>query len=146
MDYSQQPGVGVCVIIVKDGKVLLGKRHEDPAKADSELQGAGTWTIPGGKLDFKEGIHEAAQRETKEECDIAVKDLELVSLTNDMTENRHFVTIGFAAKSFFGEPKVMEPDEITEWQWFPLHELPAPMFFPAEKAIKNFLAQELMKH
>jgi len=36
---------------------------------------------------------------------------------------------------FEGEPKVMEPDEITQWQWFPLDELPEPMFFPSEKVL-----------
>ncbi len=39
---------------LKDGKVLLGKRHDDPEKASSLLKGAGTWTMPGGKLDFSE--------------------------------------------------------------------------------------------
>ena len=146
MDYSGKPGVGVCVLLVKGNTILLGKRHDDPKKADSELHGEGTWTVPGGKLDFKEDIIEAAKREAKEECDVDIHELELVSLTNDMTDNRHFVTIGFLAKNFSGEPKVLEPDEITEWRWFPIKQLPSPMFFPAEKAIKNFLEKEIMKY
>jgi len=146
VDYSGRPGVGVCMIIFKENKVLLGKRHDDPAKADSELKGEGTWTIPGGKLDFKEDFVQAAIRESKEECDIDVHDLELVSLTNDMTDDRHFVTLGFYAKRFSGEPRVMESDEITEWRWFDINNLPSPIFFPAEKAIKNFLAKKIMKH
>ena len=146
VDCSGRPGVGVCTIIIKDNKILLGKRHDDPEKADSELHGEGTWTIPGGKLDFKEDITEAAKREAKEECDIDIHDIGLVSLTNDIRGEKHFVTIGFVAKEFSGEPRVMEPDEITEWRWFDVNNLPSPMFFPAEKAIKNFLAGELMKH
>jgi len=146
VDYSGIPSVGVCMIIIKDGKILLGKRHDDPVKADSELKGEGTWTIPGGKLDFKEDIINMAKRETKEECNIDVHDMELVSLTNDMTDDRHFVTIGFFAKNFSGEPKTMEPDEIIEWKWFDVNELPSPIFFPAEKAIKNFLAKEMMRY
>jgi len=146
MSYEDTPGVGVCMVIVKDNKVLMGKRHNDPEKADSELQGQGTWTIPGGKLDFKEDIVVAAKREAKEECGIDVYDIELVSLTNDIKGDRHFVTIGFRAKEFSGEPQVLEPDEITEWKWFEFNNLPQPMFFPAEKAIKNFLAKEHMKY
>ncbi|MFH1978246.1 MAG: NUDIX domain-containing protein [Candidatus Aenigmatarchaeota archaeon] len=146
MDYSGRPGVGVCVLIYKEGKILLGKRHDDPVKADSELQGAGKWTVPGGKLDFGEDIIEGAKREAKEECDIDVHDTELVSLTNDIKGERHFITVGFLAKEFSGEPKTMEPDEITEWRWFPVDQLPQPIFFPAEKAIKNFLAGEQMKY
>lgn len=146
MDYSGRPGAGICMIIYKDGKVLLGKRHDDPVKADSELKGEGTWTIPGGKLDFGDDLIGAAKRETKEECDLDVHDAELISLTNDIKDDRHFVTVGFLAKSFSGEPKVMEPDEITEWRWFDINSLPSPIFFPAEKAIKNFLAKDLMRY
>jgi len=145
-DYAKRPGVGVCTIIYRDGKILMGKRHDDPNKADSELQGEGTWTIPGGKLDQKEDLKEAAKRETKEECGMDVDGLELVSLTNDIKSEKHFVTIGFVANSFSCEPKVMEPDEITEWKWFDVDKLPKPIFFPAEKAIKNFLAKEIMKY
>jgi 8-oxo-dGTP diphosphatase len=39
-----------------------------------------------------------------------------------------------------GEAQVMEPDEITQWQWFALDTLPSPLFFPSEKVIKNYLA------
>ena len=39
---------------------------------------------------------------------------------------------------FSGEPKVMEPDEITEWGWFDLNKLPKPLFFPSEKVLKNY--------
>ena len=49
---------GAAVMIVKDGKVLLGKRHDDPEKAGSQLHGEGTWTLPGGKVDFGETIFE----------------------------------------------------------------------------------------
>jgi hypothetical protein len=31
----------------------------------------------------------------------------------------------------------MEPDEITEWRWFDLGDLPAPLFFPSAKIINN---------
>jgi len=32
-------GVGFGVMILKDNKILLGKRHEDPEKASSLLKG-----------------------------------------------------------------------------------------------------------
>lgn len=131
---------GFGVILLKGGKVLLGRRHSDPDKADSELHGEDTWTFPGGKHDFGEELAEGATREVKEETDIDVKpdDLEVFSVTNDMVPTAHFVTIGFIAKRFSGEPKVMEPDEIVQWKWFSLNALPSPMFKPSAKMIKNF--------
>jgi len=142
--FNKKPGVGIGVILLKDNKLLLGKRHEDPEKADSLLHGEGTWTLPGGKLDFKEGIPECAYREVYEETGIKInKDrIKIVSVTNDVVEDAHFVTIVFLAEEFEGEPKVMEPDEITEWRWFDPYILPQPMFFPSEKAIKNYINKE----
>ncbi len=141
-DSEKKPGVGVGVMILKNNKVLLGKRNEDPTKADSLLHGEGTWTLPGGKLDFKEDIQDCAYREVFEETSIRInKDkLKIISVTNDIVEDAHFVTIGFLCKDFAGEPKVKEPDEIVEWRWFDLNNLPTPMFFPSGKILKEFLA------
>lgn len=73
-------GVGFGILIIKENKFLLGKRHEDPDKADSELHGEGTWTMPGGKLRFGESFEEGAAREVLEETGIKVRSLEVISL------------------------------------------------------------------
>lgn len=140
-NLDKKPGVGVGVMILKDNKVLLGRRHSDPNKADSELHGEGSWTMPGGKLHFKENLEEGACREVFEEigAEINQENLKLVSVTDDIVKDAHFVTIGFLYENFEGEPKVMEPDEIIEWKWFELDNLPSPIFFPSEKILKNFL-------
>ena len=146
MENPKVPRVGAAVMLLRDGKVLLGKRHDDPVKADSLLHGEGTWTLPGGKLDFHERPTEGARRETLEECNIKSNDLKLISVGNEMVPDAHFITLGFLCKDFEGEPKVMEPDEITEWRWFGFDELPEKMFPPAEKIIKNYLDGEIYKH
>ena len=141
------PKVGVGVMIFKDDKVLLGHRHRDPRKADSELQGEGTWTMPGGKLDYKEDLKDCAQREVFEETGIKInkENIKIISVTNDAVTDAHFVTIGFLCKDFEGDAKIMEPDEITEWKWFDLNNLPSHIFFPSEKILKTFLAKEKPK-
>ena len=141
-------GVGVGVMIFRNEKVLLGKRHIDPQKADSELHGEGSWTMPGGKLHFGESFEQAVIREVFEETGIKIdkEKLKVICLTNDIVEDAHFVTIGFLCNDFEGEPKVMEPDEITEWKWFSLDELPSPIFFPSQKILKNCLAKEFYKY
>ena len=134
-------GVGVGVMIFKDNKILLGRRHSDPSKADSLLHGEGTWTMPGGKIDFAEGVIEAAQREVLEETGIKLdKDsLEVICVNNNVVTDAHFVTIGLLCKDFIGEPRLREPDEITKWQWFEIDKLPRPMFFPSKKIVKSYL-------
>ena len=132
-------------MILKEGKILLGKRHEDPIKASSLLNGAGTWTMPGGKLDFGETFEEGAKREILEETRIKLNDVKVFCVNNDMVETSHFVTIGMLCKNFEGEPQVMEPDEITEWRWFGFDELPSPLFFPSEKILENYKTNKFYK-
>lgn len=134
---SEKIGVGVGVFLEKEGKVLLGRRNEDPKKADSELSGEGTWTLPGGSMKYKETPEETASREVEEETGIFVKeeDLDKVSVTDDRTEDAHFITIGFFCDKFKGEAKVMEPEEILEWKWFYMDDLPEPVFQPSKKLI-----------
>lgn len=39
MAENNNIGVGFGILILRNGKVLLGQRHMDPTKADSELHG-----------------------------------------------------------------------------------------------------------
>ncbi len=142
MAENTKVGVGFGVMILREGKILLGQRHIDPAKADSELHGEWTRTMPGGKMHFHESFEETCYRETLEETGLKInKDtIKIVSISNDMVPDNHFVTIGFLAEDVEGEAQVMEPDEITQWKWFALDTLPTPLFFPSEKLLNNYLA------
>jgi len=142
---EKRVGAGVGVLLLRGDKVLLGKRHSDPEKASSELHGEGTWCIPGGKIDFGETLSGAACREVLEETGIEAdpSSLEIVSVSSDVAYDAHFVTIGFVCHNFQGEPRLMEPDEIVEWQWFSLDVLPDPMFFPSLRVIENYLNKRL---
>jgi len=135
---DKKVGIGFGVMMLRDGKVLLGKRHEDPEKADSKLEGAGTWTMPGGKLHFGEPFEEAASREVMEETGITLNEVGVFCVNNDIGKKAHFVTVGMISEDFDGDPKVMEPDEITEWKWFDLDDLPDPLYFPSEKVLNNY--------
>lgn len=133
-------------MLLKDGKVLLGKRHDDADKASSEMHGEGTWTMPGGKLHFGESFEEGCQRELFEETSMQVglSDLRLISLSNDMAGgDAHYVTVGFLADKYSGKPKVMEPDEITDWQWFDLKNIPEKIFPPSQKVLDNYLKKTI---
>ncbi len=68
------PKVGVGVMILKEGKVLLGKRKGS--------HGAGEYSFPGGHLEYMESFEDCARREIEEECGIKVKNLRFQYLTN----------------------------------------------------------------
>ena len=136
---------GVGVMILRDGKILLGRRNADPVKASSELGGQATWTMPGGKIDFGEKIADAARRELSEETGLAAKTLRIASIGNEIKDNAHFVTVGFVCEDFEGEPKIMEPEEIEEWKWFQIDSLPENIFPPSRKLLQNYINKEIYK-
>ena len=93
-----KPGIGVGVMIIKENKILLGLRNPDKIKASSELQGQGTWTMPGGKVEFMEKLGDAAKRELEEETSLKARKVEFLCISDDMTETAHYVTVGFIVK------------------------------------------------
>ena len=140
-------GTGCGVILMKEGKILLGKRHDDPKKADSELHGEGSWSLPGGKVDYMETFTDAVWREANEETGIDLnKDaIQFVCLGSDMGSDAHFVTAGFLCDDFKGKPEIMEPDEMIKWEWFNPDNLPSPMYKPSLKVIQQWIKKEYFR-
>jgi len=145
MDEKQKPKVGVGLMLLKDGKILLGRRHEDAEKASSDLHGEGTWTMPGGKIDFYETLIDGICREVLEETSIKINkdNLKVISVADEIVPDNHYVTIGFLCEEFEGEAQTLEPDEITEWKWFGLNNLPEKVFPPSQKMVNAYLNNKI---
>jgi len=140
-------GAGIGVMLLKADKILLGLRNPNPKKADSELHGEGTWTMPGGKINFGEKWEDAAYREVFEETGmIDKKKLEIVCVNDDILPEVHFVTLGLLCKDFEGEPQVKEPEEILEWKWFKLDDLPENIYIPSKKLLKAIYQHSHILH
>lgn len=103
--------------------------------------------MPGGKLDFGESFEGGAVREVAEETGLKITEesLELVSLENSRIPEAHFVTLGFVCRDATGNPLVMEPDEITEWRWFSLDDLPSPMFAPSAAILSRLASGQIYR-
>jgi len=128
---DQYPKVGVATIISKDDQVLLMKRKG--------LHGIGTWSTPGGHLDFGETPEQCAAREAKEEVGLDVVDIRFRAVTNDLfeTTGRHYITIWMAGESILGEPTIAAEDEVEEIGWYAWDALPKPLFLPLENLLKE---------
>ena len=129
-----QVRVGVGVLIWKDEKILMMRRLGS--------HGQGTWSAPGGHLEFGEDPFECARRETREEVDIEIDNLRFKGITNDIfEEGKHYITIWVEADYAKGEAKINSKDELTELDWFSFEKLPSPLF----QSMKNYLAGNLIE-
>ena len=127
---NQKPQVGTAMIITKDDKVLLMKRKGP--------HGTGTWSTPGGHLDFGESLEECAAREAREEVGVEVVDIRFRTVTNDIFESdgKHYVTIWMEATPT-SEPSIVAEQEVEEIGWFAWDDLPQPLFLPLENLVKE---------
>jgi len=129
-DESKRPKVGVAVVIWQGGKILMLKRHGS--------HGAGTWSIPGGHLEYEESWEACAKREVMEEVGINITNIRFFAATNDIfaDEGKHFISIWVECDLVSGEPKIMEPHKILDLQWCTLQDLPVPLFEPCWRNLR----------
>ncbi len=134
---SNNVRVGVGVAIIKNGKLLLGKRLNS--------HGDNTYAFPGGHMEFKESWEETAVREVKEETGLDIKNVRLLGITNDIYENedKHYITIITVADYICGEPETLEPNKCEGWNWYSLDEIPLNRFLVIENLLKSDLKEKL---
>src|SRR6185436_20850054 len=118
-DIVQKVGVGVGVVIWKDGKILMGKRKK--------VTGDGYYALPGGHLEYGESFEDCARREIKEETGLEVGEMRFQCVATD-NSFLHDVVLTFACDWKSGEPENVEPDINESWSWYSLDEIPQPVF------------------
>ena len=110
--YYKNPSPAVSVLIVKNEKVLLGKRAPGSFKE-------GLWCMPGGFIEFDEDFLTAARREVQEETNLNVEIKSIVSvMCNYLTADLHTLVVVLLAHVTDG--KLCPGDDIEEAGWFPL--------------------------
>jgi len=121
-EWPRVPYVGVGCIVIRDGRVLLIRRHG--------LHGAGSWSPPGGHLGFGETPAECARRELFEETGVSVSEVTFVAITNDVfaAEDKHYLTVWMCGVPDGADGSIQAPDEVAEIGWFDVNELPSPLF------------------
>lgn len=124
-------------MILKDNKVLLAKRKGS--------HGAGEYAFPGGHLEFGESFEECAIRETNEEAGIEISNIKFQYLANVRKyAGKHYVHVGLTAEWVSGEPKVLEPQKSESWHWYPLGQVPRPLFEMCRMSLESHKTGETL--
>lgn len=124
------PGLGCGLAIVKDGKILLCRRLKAPE--------AGHWSIVGGKVDHMEPTQDAARREAQEESGLSIHSIRFLCISEQLVEadRQHWVSLIYVTEDFSGEPRLTEPDKLSDIRWFDLAALPQPLSRFAADAVR----------
>jgi 8-oxo-dGTP diphosphatase len=131
--------VGIAVFVFKDGKFLMQQRHG--------AHGAGTWSVPGGHLEFGESFEDTAAREVKEETGLEITNIRFGGVTNDYfaDESKHYVTVWMLSDWERGVESITEPDKCLKQQWCTFDGLPAPLFLPWNQLLDSEFIEQIKR-
>ena len=121
--------MGCGVIVVKDGKILVGNR-----KDNGLICGA------GGHIEQGETPEDAAIRETREEFGIYVAELIPIAILTDMPEKYCDSQI-FLCTEYFGEPVAFN-SEMEHARFESIHDLMLQdLFLPFKLSLEKFMQE-----
>ncbi len=126
----KNPGPCVSILIVNDGKIVMGRRGEGEIRP-------GKWCLPCGYVEDSEHFIEAAKREVLEETGLVIVPEAIINaVSNHFPGNRHSMVIVLRARPVGG---CFRPgDDLTKLQWVPLE---GPYPDPAFKADLHIISQ-----
>jgi 8-oxo-dGTP diphosphatase len=111
--YPDKPIVGIGAIIVRNGKMLLEKRKNDPGK--------GRWSVPGGVVELGENVTQTVIREVKEETGLDVAEPEHIDVVDQITRDEngrikyHFVIVDYLVNLKGGTLNAASDADALQW-------------------------------
>ncbi len=110
--FGLYPVPAVGVVCWRDNEVLLIRRGRAPR--------LGEWSIPGGRVERGEALHDAALRELFEETNVRAKIGELLAVYEIIEPQFHYILVDYSALWLSGEP--VAGDDADEARFMPLDE------------------------
>ena len=116
----KSPKLAVDGVVIKDKKILLIKRKNQPFK--------GKWALPGGFVDYGEKTEDAVMREVFEETGLKTKIKNLIGVYSDPNRDPrgHTVSVVYLLEVYNGSLK--SGDDASEARFFDLKDLPELSF------------------
>jgi 8-oxo-dGTP diphosphatase len=111
-EFPETPLVGVGAVVVKEGRVLLIRRGNEPMK--------GRWSLPGGMLELGESLTDGVVREVREETGLIVEPVELIELLDriyreDERVRYHYVIADYLCREVGGALLAASDADAARW-------------------------------
>jgi ADP-ribose pyrophosphatase YjhB (NUDIX family) len=106
----QRPQLAVSAAIFRESRVLLVRRARSPGK--------GFYSLPGGRVEFGESLHQALAREVDEETGLKIDIVDLAGWREVLPSTGgggHYLIMSFAARWRANEPVLN--DEHDDFKW-----------------------------
>jgi 8-oxo-dGTP diphosphatase len=108
-----RPQAGVSICVVRDGRALLAQRAREPLR--------GLWSLPGGRIEWGETLHEAALRELAEETSVEAEirllldSVDVIQRDSAGNVQHHYVLTTFGAVWRAGEARAGSDAAAVRW-------------------------------
>lgn len=129
--------VGASVIVEDgEGRILMQQRTDD-----------GSWGYPGGRIEIDETVEDGARREVREECGLAVGQLELLGIFSGPRLHHVYPTSGnevsgvdivYLSRDYTGTLHCAD-GEAGQMGFYPIDALPRPIFPMNAPALEEYL-------
>ena len=126
----KNPALTVDAVIIKDGKIVLIKRKEEPFQ--------GQYALPGGFVEYGETVEAALRREVLEETGLIVEVSSLIGIYSDPRRDPrgHVVSAAYAAVIVSGT--LASGSDAAEVHFWGITNLP-PLAFDHAQIIQDAL-------
>lgn len=120
---ERHPRVRVGGIAIHEGRLLLVRHEKD---------GRTYWLLPGGGVEYGEGLTDALRREFQEEVDLDIEVGDLVMAVDSIAPGgeRHVLNLCFEVPSFTGEIRTGGDPRVVEAKFFPLQDVTSITLHP----------------
>lgn len=131
--FYGNPVPAAVAVILRGGRVLLGRRARPPY--------AGTWDLPGGFLEAGETPERCLARELSEELGVATRRARLIGFVTDRYGPRGFPLLTIVYRVTPGPGRLTPADDVAEARWFPPRAVPyrAIAFRGLRKVLRAYL-------
>lgn len=131
-NHWRKPSVTADGIVLRDGKIVLIRRKNDPFK--------GSYALPGGFVNYGEKLEDCVVREVLEETGLRTQVVGLFGVYSapGRDPRGHFVTAVYELRPTGGALRA--GDDAASAEWVPIDDIPA-MAFDHGDIIDDFLAR-----